>query len=104
MQLTCHIYAGVYCIIDREDLSAVMLGSAAAEALLFIPLQTATGTLWAYNFTYEVALPALRACATMLILYRLWCEYRVRSVSITAGDLGMWRFCGILWPNEQSVC
>eukprot|EP00892_Ulva_mutabilis_P001889 jgi/Ulvmu1/11700/UM008_0111.1 len=78
--LTPYIVAFVvYCIVDREDLTAVMLGSAMAEALMFIPVQITTGTLWPYNFTYEVALPALRTCATMLLLYRLWCEHRAVS-------------------------
>lgn len=77
MRLNFQVDAGVYCIVDREDLTAVMLGSVAAEALMFIPVHITTDTVWSYNFTYEVALPALRTCATLLLLYRLWCEYRV---------------------------
>lgn len=73
--------AGVYCFGDSGDLWEGILGSTVAGLLMFIPIRIASPEVapgWAYKFAYEVAVPSMRACATILMIYRLWCEHQVR--------------------------
>lgn len=77
-----YISAGVYCFGDSEDLLQAVVGSALGEVLMFIPVNLASpdsSSVWAYQFAYEIAIPSLRTCATILLAYRLWCEHQVQS-------------------------